>query len=182
MLDDMGAAGIRSAVVLASGYREVGAEGRALEDSMISRAIHNDVTVLGPNCLGYLNAHTGAAPYSLSLPPPLTAGGVGIALQSGTLASVVLTFAKAHAIGLSVLTSVGNESMMKTVDVRVIALFLEEIGNPGRVRPGRGAGRRRGKPIVALKVGSSPARTAGGARAARSWPATTRSSARRCGR
>src|ERR1700733_6536237 len=190
VLDDMGAAGVRNAVVLASGYREVGAAGRELEDSMISRAIANDVTVLGPNCLGYLNAHTGAAPYSLTLPPPLTAGGVGIALQSGALATVVLTFAKAHAIGLSVLTSVGNESMMKTVDVidyfvedeatKVIALFLEEIGDPvrfaqaaltppasrssrsrsGRARPGS---RRRWR---------TPAR----------WPATTRWQARRCGR
>ena len=167
VLDDMGAAGVRNAVVLASGYREVGAEGRALEDSMISRAIANDVTVLGPNCLGYLNAHTGAAPYSLTLPPPLTAGGVGIALQSGALASVVLTFAKAHAIGLSVLTSVGNESMMKTVDVidyfvedpatRVIALFLEEIGDPVRFAQAAARADAAGKPIVALKVGSSPA-------------------------
>jgi acyl-CoA synthetase (NDP forming) len=166
VLDDMGAAGVHSAVVLASGYREVGAEGRALEDSMISRAIANDVTVLGPNCLGYLNAHTGAAPYSLTLPPPLTAGGVGIALQSGALASVVLTFAKAHAIGLSVLTSVGNESMMKTVDVidyfvedeatKVIALFLEEIGDPVRFAQAAARADAAGKPIVALKVGSSP--------------------------
>ena len=167
VLDDMGAAGVPNAVVLASGYREVGAEGRALEDSMISRAIANDVTVLGPNCLGYLNAHTGAAPYSLTLPPPLTAGGVGIALQSGALASVVLTFAKAHAIGLSVLTSVGNESMMKTVDVidyfvedpatKVIALFLEEIGDPVRFAQAAARADAAGKPIVALKVGSSVA-------------------------
>jgi acetate---CoA ligase (ADP-forming) len=167
VLDDMGAAGVRNAVVLASGYREVGAAGRALEDSMVSRAIANDVTLLGPNCLGYLNAHTGAAPYSLTLPPPLAKGGVGIALQSGALASVVLTFAKAHAIGLSVLTSVGNESMMKTVDVidyfveddatTVIALFLEEIGDPVRFAQAAARANAAGKPVVALKVGSSPA-------------------------
>jgi acyl-CoA synthetase (NDP forming) len=167
VLDDMGTAGVRNAVVLASGYREVGTEGTALEDSMISRAIANDVTVLGPNCLGYLNAHTGAAPYSLTLPPPLTKGGVGIALQSGALASVVLTFAKAHAIGISVLTSVGNESMMKTVDVidyfiedeatTVIALFLEEIGDPVRFAQAAARADAAGKPVVALKVGSSPA-------------------------
>src|SRR5579863_9675948 len=167
VLDDMGAAGVPNAIVLASGYREVGAEGRALEDSMISRAIANDVTVLGPNCLGYLNAHTGAAPYSLTLPSPLTAGRVGIALQSGALAAVVLTFAKAHAIRLSMLTSVGNESMMKTVDVidyfvedeatGVIALFLEEIGDPVRFAQAAARADAAGKPIVALKVGSSPA-------------------------
>ena len=94
VLDDMGAAGIRNAVVLASGYREVGEEGLALEDAMVARAIANDITVLGPNCLGFVNAHTRSAPYALTMPPPLTAGPVGVALQSGALASVVLTFAR----------------------------------------------------------------------------------------
>ena len=166
VLDDMGAAGIKNAIVLASGYREVGGEGVQLEDSMIARAVANDVTVLGPNCLGFLNAHTRSAPYALTLPPPLAAGPVGIVLQSGALASVVLGFTKAHGIGISILTSVGNESMMKTTDVleyliedeatKVIALFLEEIGDPARFARMAERADAAGKPIVALKVGSSP--------------------------
>jgi len=166
VLDDMGAAGIKNAIVLASGYREVGGEGVRLEDSMIARAVANDVTVLGPNCLGFLNAHTRSAPYALTLPPQLAAGPVGIVLQSGALASVVLGFTKAHGIGISVLTSVGNESMIKTTDVleyliedeatKVIALFLEEIGDPARFARMAERADAAGKPIVALKVGSSP--------------------------
>ena len=167
VLDDMGAAGIPNAVVLASGYREVGEAGRALEDALLDRAVANGVTVLGPNCLGFVNAHSRSAPYALALPPPLIAGPVGVALQSGALASVVLAFAKAHAIGLSLLTSMGNEAMMKTADVldylvedeatRVICLFLEEIGDPARFARVAEKADRAGKPIVALKVGSSPA-------------------------
>ena len=167
VLDDMGAAGIPNAVVLASGYREVGEDGRALEDAMSARAIANGITVLGPNCLGFVNAHTRSAPYALSLLPPLIAGPVGVALQSGALASVVLNFARAHAIGLSMLTSMGNEAMMKTVDVldylvedeatKVICLFLEEIGDPAKFARVAEKADRAGKPIVALKVGSSPA-------------------------
>ena len=167
VLKDMGAAGIRNAVVLASGYREVGEDGRALEDAMVARAVANGITLLGPNCLGFVNAHTGSAPYALALPAPMIAGPVGVALQSGALASVVLAFAKAHAIGLSVLTTMGNEAMMTTADVldylvedeatRVICLFLEEISDPvGFARMAEKADRA-GKPIVALKVGSSPA-------------------------
>jgi acyl-CoA synthetase (NDP forming) len=166
VLDDMGAAGIKNAVVLASGYREVGGEGAALEDSLVARAVANDVTVLGPNCLGFLNARTRAAPYALTLPPPLLAGPVGIVLQSGALASAVLAFTRAHGIGLSVLTSVGNECMMKTADVleyliedeatRVIALFLEEIGDPARFARMARRADAAGKPVVALKAGSSP--------------------------
>jgi acyl-CoA synthetase (NDP forming) len=167
VLDDMGAAGIANAVVLASGYREVGEAGRVLEDALLDRAVANGVTVLGPNCLGFVNANRRSAPYALALPPPLIAGPVGVALQSGALASVVLAFAKAHAIGLSLLTSMGNEAMMKTADVldylvedeatRVICLFLEEIGDPARFARVAEKADRAGKPIVALKVGSSPA-------------------------
>ncbi|HEU5391775.1 MAG TPA: acetate--CoA ligase family protein [Streptosporangiaceae bacterium] len=167
VLDDMGETGITNGVVLASGYREVGPDGRSLEDALVARAVANGVTILGPNCLGFVNAHTRSAPYALTLPPPLTAGPVGVALQSGALASVVLAFARAHAIGLSVLTSMGNEAMMKTADVldylvedaatKVICLFLEEIGDPVAFAAVAEKADRAGKPIVALKVGSSPA-------------------------
>jgi acyl-CoA synthetase (NDP forming) len=165
VIDDMGAAGIKNAIVLASGYREVGDAGARLEDAMVARAVANDITVLGPNCLGFLNAHTRSAPYALTLPPPLLAGPVGIVLQSGALASVVLHFTRAHGIGLSILTSVGNECMMKTADVleyliedeatKVIALFLEEIGDPDRFAAMARRADAAGKPLVALKVGSS---------------------------
>jgi len=167
VLDDMGAAGIPNAVVLASGYREVGEAGRTLEDALLDRAVANGITMLGPNCLGFVNANRRSAPYALALPPPLIAGPVGVALQSGALASVVLAFAKAHAIGLSLLTSMGNEAMMTTTDVldylvedeatRVICLFLEEIGDPAGFARVAEKADRAGKPIVALKVGSSPA-------------------------
>jgi acyl-CoA synthetase (NDP forming) len=167
VLDDMGAAGIPNAVVLASGYREVGEEGRVLEDAMVARAIAHGITVLGPNCLGFVNTHARSAPYALALPAPMIPGPVGVALQSGALASVVLAFAKAHAIGVSLLTSMGNEGMMKTADVldylvedeatRVICLFLEEIGDPAGFARVAEKADRAGKPIVALKVGSSPA-------------------------
>jgi len=167
VLDDMGKTGITNGVVLASGYRETGSAGKALEDALVARAVANGVTILGPNCLGFVNAHTRSAPYALTLPPPLTAGPVGVALQSGALASVVLAFARAHAIGLSVLTSMGNEAMMKTADVlgylvedeatKVICLFLEEIGDPVAFAAVAAKADRAGKPVVALKVGSSPA-------------------------
>ncbi len=167
ILDDMGTTGIPNGVVLASGYREVGPDGKTLEDALVARAIANGVTILGPNCLGFINAHTRSAPYALTLPAPLLPGPVGVALQSGALASVVLGFCKAHAIGLSVLTSMGNEAMMKTSDVldylvedeatKVICLFLEEIGDPVAFAAVAAKADRAGKPIVALKVGSSPA-------------------------
>jgi acyl-CoA synthetase (NDP forming) len=167
VLDDAAAAGIRNVIVLASGYREVGEAGRALEERMIERAASHGITVLGPNCLGFLNAHAPAAPFALTVPLPLRAGPVGIALQSGALASVVLAFARAHAIGVSTLTTMGNEAMIAATDVldylieddatRVICLFLEQISDPDRFARAARRADQAGKPIVVLKVGASPA-------------------------
>ena len=47
-----GPTGIPNGVVLASGYREVGSQGKTLEDALVARAVANGVTILGPNCLG----------------------------------------------------------------------------------------------------------------------------------
>jgi acyl-CoA synthetase (NDP forming) len=170
VLDDAGAAGVRGAVVLASGYREVGEDGQVLQDRLVARAAKHGITLLGPNCLGFLNAHAKVAPFALTIPVPLLPGPVGIALQSGALASVLLSFARAHAIGVSTLASLGNEAMISTADVinylvadertRVIALFLEQIGDPKAFASAAARAEQAGKPIVALKVGSSQAGSA----------------------
>jgi acetate---CoA ligase (ADP-forming) len=78
---------------------------------------------------------------------------------------VVLAFARSRAIGVSTLTTMGNESMISTLDVldylvedentSVICLFLEEIGDPEKFARAAEKADRAGKPIVALKVGSS---------------------------
>ena len=170
VLEDAGAAGVRGAVVLASGYREVGGDGQALQEHLASHAARHGITLLGPNCLGFLNAHARAAAFALAIPIPLVAGPVGVALQSGALASVMLGFAKAHAIGVSTLTSLGNEAMISTVDVidylieddqtTVIALFLEAVSEPKAFAAAAARADRAGKPIVALKAGSSQAGSA----------------------
>ena len=167
VIDDAGAAGVRGAVVLASGYRETGARGRALEERLAARAASHGITLLGPNCLGFLNAHAKAGPFALTVPQPLLAGPVGIALQSGALASVILNFARSRAIGVSTLATLGNEAMITATDVinylaedeqtRVICLFLEQIGDPAAFAAAAQKAGRAGKPVVALKAGSSAA-------------------------
>jgi acetate---CoA ligase (ADP-forming) len=167
VLDDAAAAGVRNAIVLAAGYREHGEEGRALEDQMIARASAHGITVLGPNCLGFVNAHAPAAPFALTVPPSLRAGPVGIALQSGALGGVILAFAHAHAIGVSTLATMGNEAMIAATDVldylveddatRVICMFLEQITDPARFAEAVARADRAGKPIVVLKAGASQA-------------------------
>jgi acetate---CoA ligase (ADP-forming) len=167
VIDDAAAAGVRNVVVLASGYREVGAGGHDLESKLVAQAAAAGITLLGPNCLGFINVTTGAAPFGLTVPLPLTAGPVGVALQSGALTSVVLGFARSHGIGISTLTSVGNEAMIGIADMieylvddentRVISLFLEQIGDPAAFARAAARADQAGKPIVALKAGATEA-------------------------
>jgi acyl-CoA synthetase (NDP forming) len=167
VIEDAAAARVRNAVVLASGYREAGADGEALEDGLIAAAADHGIVILGPNCLGFLNTAAKAAPYALTVPLPLTAGPVGIALQSGALASVLLAFARAHAIGVSTVASLGNEAMITTAHMldylvadeqtKVICMFLEEIGDPAAFSAAAARADAAGKPIVALKAGTSQA-------------------------
>jgi acyl-CoA synthetase (NDP forming) len=166
VLHDAASVGIRNVIVLASGYGEGGDAGRARERRLADLAIDQDLTVLGPNCLGYVNTHASAAPFGLHLVPPLHAGPVGIVLQSGALASAVMAFARARAIGISLLTSMGNEAVITAADViehliedeatKVIAMFLESIREPDRFLELADRALAAGKPMVALKVGRSP--------------------------
>ncbi|WP_219412592.1 acetate--CoA ligase family protein [Pseudonocardia nigra] len=168
VLTDAAAAGIHNVVVLASGYGDGGGEqGRELERRLVDRAVELDITLLGPNCLGFVNAQAGVAPFGLHITPPLRRGPVGIVLQSGALTSNVLAFARAHGIGIRLLTSMGNEAVITAADViehlvedadtRVIGLFLESVRDPQRFAALAQRAREVGKPIVALKVGRSPA-------------------------
>jgi acetate---CoA ligase (ADP-forming) len=158
-------AGIRAYVVLTSGFGETGADGARREAEVAAFARDRGLTILGPNGNGYINAAAGITPYGLPIPPPLLRGPVGVVLQSGALASSVLTFAQARNIGVSLLVSMGNESMLSVADVvgylvddpdtRVIALFLESVRQPEKFVAAARRALAAGKPVVALKVGRS---------------------------
>ncbi len=158
-------AGIRAFVILTAGFGETGPEGARREAEIVAFADERGLTVLGPNGNGYINAAAGITPYGLPIPVPLLRGPVGVVLQSGGLASAVLSFAQARNLGISVLVSMGNESMMSVTDVldylvddpatRVIALFLESIRQPEQFAAAARRALAAGKPVVALKVGRS---------------------------
>lgn len=157
--------GIRNYVILTAGFAENGVEGEHHEAEVRSFARDAGLTVLGPNGNGFINAVSGATPYGLPIPVPLMHGSVGLVLQSGGLANSILTFAQARNVGISLLTSMGNEMSLSVTDVieylvddpatRVIALFLEQVRHPEEFDRVVRRARRVGKPILALKVGSS---------------------------
>jgi acetyl coenzyme A synthetase (ADP forming)-like protein len=173
VLQDCGRKGVRAAVVISSGFKEVGAEGVARERRLVEIAHRHGMRLIGPNCLGVLNTEPGVR-MNATFAPTVPAGGpVAFSSQSGALGLAILDLAAKLGIGFSQFVSVGNKAEVSGNDLlefwerdpgtRLILLYLESFGNPRRfLELARRIGRD--KPIVAVKSG----RTSAGSRAASS--------------
>ena len=167
MLEDVAAAGIRNAIVLASGFAEAGEEGLAQQVHLGATARRLGITMLGPNTTGFANVAARAVPWAVAVSPPLLAGPVAGVFESGSITRASFEFAQAHAIGASLWVSVGNAACVSTMDIaeylledestRCIALFLESMKEPTRFKSIAQRALAIGKPIVAMKTGRSAA-------------------------
>jgi acyl-CoA synthetase (NDP forming) len=167
VLDDLAAAHIRTAVVLSGGWAETGADGRAAQDGVAARARRLGITLIGPNCLGFINfaARTGA--WVANVPADWRTGPVAIVSQSGGIGNAMMDLAGEWGVGLSHVVTTGNEALVSTTDVleylgedestSAIAVFCEAIRHPERFARAATRAVEHGKAIVMLKAGSSPA-------------------------
>jgi acyl-CoA synthetase (NDP forming) len=168
VLAELAQKGTKNIVLLTAGYGEMGEEGKVREQELLDFCLANDMTLLGPNGNGFINAADARTPYGLAITPPLVTGHVGFITQSGGLASAILAQAQARNVGISLLCAMGNETMVNNVDVlrylvdeddntEVIAMFIESIRNPAEFLAIADRALAKGKPIVVLKVGRSEA-------------------------
>jgi acyl-CoA synthetase (NDP forming) len=167
ILNEMVATNVKNAVILAGGFAETTAEGKVMQREITRIASENDLALLGPNCLGYLNyAHNvGAMP---GVPAStLRRGSVGIASQSGATGNLMLTYATRQDIAVSAMISTGNEAVMAINDAieylvddektTVLAVFLETIRHPQAFVQAARRAQAAGKPVIAIKAGRSQA-------------------------
>jgi acetate---CoA ligase (ADP-forming) len=176
VVDECAERGVRALVVISAGFAETGAEGRALQQTLVEKVRGYGMRMVGPNCLGLMNTDPSVrlnASFAPLFPPP---GGVAMSSQSGALGIAILALARERRLGVSTFISVGNKADVSGNDLlqfweedertRVILLYLESFGNPRRfARIARRVGHT--KPIVALKAG----RSRSGSRAASSHTA-----------
>jgi acyl-CoA synthetase (NDP forming) len=164
--------GAAAAIVIGSGYAEVGEEGRARQQRLLEAA--EGMRVLGPNTIGLVNLTDRivlSASGALEM-PSFTSGPIALVSQSGGILGSLLSRAAARGIGFSKLICTGNEADLDLADLvlgladdpatQVIALYIEGIRRPDVFRAAARRARAAGKAIVAFKVGRSEA----GARAA----------------
>ncbi len=163
-LEKCGRKGIRRAVIVSGGFKEVGGSGMDLEKELLAIAAHYGIRFLGPNCLGVVNPHHR---FNMTfLPFTGKAGFIGFASQSGSFVTQMFDYLAEVGLGFSTALSVGNEANIDLVDcldylagcprTKVIGIYIEAI------RRGRAfleAARRIAphKPIVAYYAGGSEA-------------------------
>src|SRR5690606_35626132 len=81
-------AGVKGAVVLSAGFKEVGPGGAELERQVLEQARRGRMRIVGPNCLGVMNPLTGLnATFAGAMARP---GNIGFLSQSGALCTAVL--------------------------------------------------------------------------------------------
>lgn len=167
-LEQCGKKGIRAAIVISAGFREVGAQGVKREQRLKDICRQYGISMIGPNCLGVINTDSKVqlnASFARKMPD---AGRIGFLSQSGALCTAVLDYAREKAIGFSKFISFGNKAGVTELDLieylhaddqtDVILLYLEELQDgrrlvevARRVTHGDGA-----KPIFAIKSGRTP--------------------------
>ncbi|MGV9713404.1 bifunctional acetate--CoA ligase family protein/GNAT family N-acetyltransferase [Gordonia sp. NPDC003424] len=172
VLDDCLVKGVRTLVVVSSGFAESGEKGVLTERRLLEQVREHGMRLVGPNALGVANNDPAIALNATLAPRIPAAGRVGFFCQSGALGIAILDTAARRGIGLSTFVSAGNRADVSGNDLLqywdtdtatdVVLLYLESFGNPRKFS--RIARRvSRSKPIVAVKSGKgamSPVRAA----------------------
>src|SRR6266496_2991344 len=171
LIAELGARGIKAAVVITAGFGELGERGRALQQSMLDAAQPHLLRLVGPNCVGILVPPIGLDASFSHLAPP--AGDIAFVSQSGAMITAMLDWAAARGIGFSHVVSLGDMADVDFGDMldhlaadpgtRAILLYVEGITH-GRKFMSAARSAARAKPVLVLKAGHSMA----GARAAAS--------------
>jgi len=125
VLNEIGAKGIRNVIVFSAGYKEIGPDGKVLEDEMIQISQKYGLNILGPNCLGFVS---NSVPVNVTFGEPVyNRGNLRFVSQSGALAASLFDFCNATGLGFSDFITLGNKSVVNENDV--LAHFLNQDRN-----------------------------------------------------
>jgi len=171
LVDECAESGVKGAIIISSGFKEVGSQGAELEAQTLANARRGRMRIIGPNCVGLMSPPTGLnATFAATMARP---GNVGFISQSGALCTAILDWSLREFVGFSAFISVGSMVDVGWGDLidylgddphtRSIILYMESIGDP---RSFLSAARQvaLSKPIIVIKAG----RTEAAARAAAS--------------
>lgn len=150
------------AVVFASGYSEVGVEGRARQEELAAAADRLGIAVMGPNCAGFANFVDGIFAFAFLVEERERKGNIGMISQSG---QIVLGGLDSPNMGFSHVISSGNSCNVKVEDyldflvddedTKVVAAYMEGVTKPEKLVAAFQKAALKKKPVVVLKTGRS---------------------------
>ncbi|MGE3541616.1 MAG: acetate--CoA ligase family protein [Candidatus Tectimicrobiota bacterium] len=169
VLEEVGRKQIPGAILIPSGFAEVGEE--ALQQEVVRVARAHDIRLMGPNIYGFY--YTPKDLCATFCTPYNEKGKVALSSQSGGVGMAIIGFSRSAKMGVSAIVGLGNKSDIDEDDLltffeqdpntQVVAMHVEDLKD-GRSFAEVAQRVSRHKPVVVLKAG----RTAMGARAARS--------------
>ncbi|MEI6532839.1 MAG: acetate--CoA ligase family protein [Candidatus Roizmanbacteria bacterium] len=167
VLEDAGKKGVKSAVIISSGFKEIGGEGLEMEIEVTKICKKYHIATIGPNCLGLMNPeiHLNAS-FAAQMPHP---GEIAFISQSGALCSAFLDYGAGLGVGFSKFMSIGNKASITEQEIleylaqdektKVIMMYVEQLDNPiefintvSKITHGANP-----KPIIAIKSGRTSA-------------------------
>ena len=165
VVEQCAAKGVKAVVIGVSGFAELDAEGKRLQEAIAAVARKSGMRICGPNTNGLLNVHERISlGYSFAQEVVLP-GRLGYVTQSGALLSASVPRFSQRGIGMSYFVNAGNQADLELMDyVRyllddpntdVIATYVEGFKDPGKFPDVAQLALARRKPIVMLKVGRS---------------------------
>ena len=157
--------GIQSFVVIAGGFGEGAGDGSDLLQELRRTAIEHDLTICGPNCIGFANLHDRTALWGGSTIGSMRPGTISLVAQSGS--PLIALGTDLRSFGCRFLVNTGNEADVDVAEMidffardpgtRVIACYVEQVRRPGQFMAALRRARQAGKPVVAIKGGRSSA-------------------------
>ncbi len=157
-------AGVKGAIVISAGFKEIGEDGEDLERQIMVEARRGNMRIIGPNCLGVMNPISGLnATFASAMARP---GNVGFISQSGALCTAILDWSFRENVGFSAFVSIGSMLDVGWGDLitylgddprtKSIVIYMETIGD---ARAFLSAAREVAltKPIIVIKPGRTEA-------------------------
>jgi acetyltransferase len=163
IVEECGEAGIKGLIIMSAGFKEIGPEGKALEDEVKSIIRKYDMRAIGPNCLGVIvPGQRLNISFATGMPKQ---GRVAFISQSGALCTSVLDWAISENIGFSYFVSIGNtmdvgfgdliDFFGQDAQTKSIVLYVESISFAHEFMTAARAFARK-KPIIVYKAGRFP--------------------------
>ena len=162
VLEECSEKGIKYAIIISAGFKETGVKGAKREKRLIEKAKDYGIRILGPNCLGMIDASCPInASFSANMP---SKGKISFISQSGALLTSVLDWAKSSKTGFSKVVSLGNKADISENDLfeawkddsltDVITAYMEGVTDGKEfIRISSKASKK--KPIIVIKSGNT---------------------------